>query len=113
MVGIRPFDARALTAPEDRAAARAFTARLRAEQRLPGSSAASAIVAMVAGVVILGVGGGGLTGLFVVVAPSPGEGAPLRWILFLLPVLPGDTRIALGVLASARVHLCSATARGS
>ncbi|KSU54761.1 hypothetical protein [Microbacterium enclense] len=99
MVGIRPFDARALTAPEDRTAARAFTARLRAEQRLPGSSSASAIVAMVAGVVILGVGGVVLTVLFVVLAASLGEGAPLLGILFLLPLLLGVGVIAGGYVA--------------
>nr|WP_154923799.1 hypothetical protein [Microbacterium testaceum] len=99
MVGIRPFDARALTAPEDRAAARAFTVRLRAEQRLPGSSAASAIVAMVAGVAILGVGGVVLTVLFVVLAASLGEGAPLLGILFLLPLLLGVGVIAGGYVA--------------
>ena len=99
MVGIRPFDARALTAPEDRAAARAFTARLRAEQRLPGSSSASAIVAMVAGMVILGVGGVVLTVLFVVLAASLGEGAPLLGILFLLPLLLGVGVIAGGYVA--------------
>jgi hypothetical protein len=46
MAGIRPFDARALLTPPDPRAAKAFTAQLRTEGKLPGMGAAIAAYAI-------------------------------------------------------------------
>lgn len=54
MAGIRAFDARALTMPDDPAAARAFTERLRAEGHLPRTNAVALVAFILAFVVPAG-----------------------------------------------------------
>ncbi len=96
MTGIRPFDARALTMPGDRAAARAFTARLRSEGRLPATNTAVAIVAYVVAFALVGGLGVALFVLLAVFRSVIGDGAIVLGLIFALPILLG-----LGALVAA------------
>jgi hypothetical protein len=95
MPGIRPFDARALLVPEDRAAARAFTQRLRVEGRLPPVNTAATVIVMIVLCVLLGGFGVVALVLLVVFASVLREGAVVVGILFGIPAL-----LLIGVVVS-------------
>ncbi|MFN3949485.1 hypothetical protein [Microbacterium sp.] len=101
MPGIRPFDARALQAPTDRAAAKAFTARLRAEGRLPGDSAAT-VVAFVIAFVALGGVGLFLVALLAAFSSFLREGAVILGILFVFPLVLGVGALVAALLVGRR-----------
>jgi hypothetical protein len=99
------FDPRPLTDPVDRAAAREFTRRLRAEGRLPASFGAASVIGLVlAGVIGVFVLGGFLTvflGMIGAIFANGGSGAiiALPFLFFLLLV---GGLIALGIVAAVR-----------
>lgn len=96
MTGIRPFDARALTMPGDAAAARAFTARLRAEGRLPAVNTVVVVVAYVFAFGLIGGAGVFLVVLLTIFGSVIGEGAVILGLIFSIPILLG-----LGALVAA------------
>ncbi|MEV7873201.1 hypothetical protein [Microbacterium sp. NPDC089188] len=96
MTGIRPFDARALTMPGDTTAARAFTARLRTEGRLPAANTAVAIVAYVFAFALVGGAGLFLVVLLAIFRAAIGDGVVVLGLVFAIPLLLG-----LGALVAA------------
>lgn len=96
MTGIRPFDARALTMPGDASAARAFTARLRAEGRLPRANTAVAVVAYVFAFALIGGAGVFLVVLLAIFRTAIGDGVVVLGLIFAIPILLG-----LGALVAA------------
>lgn len=99
MTGIRPFDARALTMPGDAAAARAFTARLRAEGRLPAANTAVAVVAYVFAFGLTGGAGVFLVVLLTIFGSVIGEGAVILGLIFSIPILLGLGALVAALLA--------------
>ncbi|WAC70185.1 hypothetical protein [Microbacterium sp. SL75] len=93
MAGIRPFDARALLTPPDPRAAKAFTAQLRTEGKLPGTGAAIAAYA----IALAFIGGVGVViiVLAVVLSPFLREGSIILGVLFLIPIGLGLGGLAL------------------
>lgn len=102
MTGIRPFDARALLIPEDRAGARAFTARLRAEGRLPSGNGAVAVVAYTIAFAMIAGMGVFFAFLVAVFASVLHEGAIVVGFLFVVPVLLGLGALIAGILVAQR-----------
>ena len=96
MTGIRPFDARALTMPGDPSAARAFTARLRAEGRLPPANTTVAVVAYVFAFALVGGAGFFLLVLLAIFRAAIGDGVFILGLIFSIPILLG-----LGALVAA------------
>lgn len=101
MAGIRPFDARALQVAPDRAAAKAFTKRLRDEGRLPGSTTAT-IVGWVFAFVFLGGIGIALVVLLIVLSTWLREGTLVVGLLFALPLLIGIGGLIAALLVGLR-----------
>lgn len=103
MTGIRPFDARALLAAPDRAAAKAFTKRLRDEGRLPGSSAA-AILGWVLAFVLIGGIGIALVVTLIVLSTVLREGALVVGLIFAFPLVIGLVGLVVALLFGIRGH---------
>ncbi len=103
MAGIRAFDARALTMPDDAAAARAFTERLRTDGQLPRTNAV-ALVAFILAFVVLGGVAAVIVALLVVFAVALGPGAIILGILFLVPLLLAAGALVAAVVFSRRAQ---------
>ncbi|WP_143016317.1 hypothetical protein [Microbacterium sp. RU1D] len=82
--------------PGDAAAARAFTARLRAEGSLPAANTAAAVVAYVFAFGLIGGAGVFLIVLLTIFGSVIGEGAVILGLIFSIPILLG-----LGALVAA------------
>lgn len=103
MAGIRAFDARALTMPDDAAAAHAFTERLRTDEQLPRTNAV-ALVAFILAFVTLGGVAAVIVALLVVFAVALGPGAIILGILFLVPLLLAAGALVAAVVFSRRAQ---------
>lgn len=88
--------------PEDRAGAHAFTARLRAEGRLPSGNGAVAVVAYTIAFAMIAGMGVFFAFLVAVFASVLREGAIVVGFLFVVPVLLGLVALIAGILVAQR-----------